>query len=254
MATNKIQVTLEVDDKGSVKLKQFGDSAKQAKNEVEKTGRSMSTSFGKGADDIAKMTTGLTKFVAGGAAAVVAVKAIQTAIQQANVGNFLLKQEEAFSSLSKAAGTTSDVILQAMKKASKGMVDDANLIKAAGTSMMLGIPADKLADLMQIAEATSRQTGQSVTEAFADITLAVGRGSKMILDNLGIIVDVEKANKTYAQSLGKTSDALTDAERKQAFMNATLTAGKDLVGKIGEGKESLNASAKFAASLKNAVD
>ena len=54
-----------------------------------------------------------------------------------------------------------------------------------------------------------------------------------MLDNLGILIDVGKANKDYAASLGKTSLALSDAERKQAFINTALDLGADNLERIG---------------------
>ena len=67
--------------------------------------------------------------------------------------------------------------------------------------MMLGIAPEKISKLMEIARATARMTGQEVSTAFDNIAMAVGRQSKMILDNLGIIVSVESANRTYAVQL-----------------------------------------------------
>ena len=54
-----------------------------------------------------------------------------------------------------------------------------------------------------------------------------------MLDNLGIIVDVARANENYAKELGTTASKLTEAERKQAFINEALAQGKDLVEGIG---------------------
>jgi hypothetical protein len=50
---------------------------------------------------------------------------------------------------------------------------------------------------------------------------------------LGILIDVEKANKDYAKSLGKTASELTEAEKKQAFTNAVLKEGEDLLNRVG---------------------
>ncbi|RLF32701.1 MAG: hypothetical protein DRN07_04430 [Thermoplasmata archaeon] len=100
--------------------------------------------------------------------------------------------------------------------------------------MMMGIRPEALTRLMAIARATAKMTGQEVTKAFEDITLGIARQSKMILDNLGIIIRVEEANRRYAASLGKTASQLTDAEKKQAFLNAALEAGEDLMHRLGD--------------------
>jgi hypothetical protein len=101
---------------------------------------------------------------------------------------------------------------------------------------------------MKIASATSKMTGQSITEAFNDITMGVARQSRMILDNLGIIVNVDDANRKYAKSLGTTADALDDAQKKQAFMNAVLEAGNDMIKRLGSSSGSLDGVNKLIAA------
>ena len=55
-----------------------------------------------------------------------------------------------------------------------------------------------------------------------------------MLDNLGIIIDVEKANADYAASLNKSASSLTDQEKKQAFVNAAMESGRRLVQQMGD--------------------
>ncbi len=195
-----------------------------------------------------KSIQGMKSMIGQAAVMYAALSAGQKMLESAIEGTAILKQEKAFTNLAASAGASSDAVIKSLKAVSRGMVSEADLIKSAGTAMMLGIPVDKLADMMRIAEATSRQTGQTVTEAFNDISKGVGRQSRMILDNLGIIVDVDKANKSYATSLGKTSDALTDAEKKQAFMNAVLSAGNDLVNRIGSSGGALEGANRLVAA------
>ncbi len=189
----------------------------------------------------------------GAATAVVATAgiAIEKALDLSEVGAGIERQEAAFKNLNNSVGADSAEILKSIRSVSRGFVSDAEIIRSAGTAMMLGIPADKLTEMMKIAEATSRQTGQTVTEAFANITLGVARESRLILDNLGIIVDVEKANEDYAKSLRKTSAELTEAERKQAFMNSVLKSGNELVKRIGGATGDLDGINKLVASQSN---
>lgn len=141
--------------------------------------------------------------------------------------------KQAFMNMTTSMGINGEKLLSDLDRMSAGTISEFELIRKAGTSMMLGIKADALPQLMEIARATSRLTGQSIAEAFGDISLAVGRQSKMILDNLGIIVKLEEAYDNYAKKLGKSTSQLTEAEKKQAFLNETLIKGKDLVKRIG---------------------
>lgn len=150
-----------------------------------------------------------------------------------------IQQRESFANLAASHGQSSQTIIASLQAVSGQTVSTKTLIEKAGTAMILGIPADKLSSLMEVARASSKVTGQSVTEAFGDISLAVARGSRLILDNLGIIVSEEAAYKTYAAQIGKTSAQLSDAEKKTAFMNATLAAGQDIIARVGSTGETM---------------
>lgn len=163
-----------------------------------------------------------------------------------------LQQRASFSNLAASHGAASSQIISDLKRASAETVATRDLIEKAGTAMLLGIPADKLSRLMEIARASARVTGQSITKSFEDISLGVARQSRLIMDNLGIIIQEEKANKEYAASLGKTAEQLTDAEKRQAFMNATLKAGDEMIKRVGiTGETAAEKMQRFETSMKN---
>lgn len=56
----------------------------------------------------------------------------------------------------------------------------------------------------------------------------------MILDNLGITINAQEAQEAYAQSIGKTTSQLTDAEKKQALINKVVADGKKELEAMGE--------------------
>ena len=58
--------------------------------------------------------------------------------------------------------------------------------------------------------------------------------SKLMLDNLGIMVDTNGAYEDYASSIGKTTSQLTDQERKTAFVNAAMSEANSLVKQLGD--------------------
>lgn len=144
------------------------------------------------------------------------------------------QQKIGFANLAASYEANGENILESLKKVSGGTVDSMTLVNKAGTAMMMGIDPDKIVKLMEIARATTRVTGQSVTQAFDDISLAVARSSKLKLDNLGIIIDVAKANEEYARELGTTAEKLNDTQMKQAFLNASIKAGDELIKRMGE--------------------
>jgi len=146
----------------------------------------------------------------------------------------------AFENLTKSADGSVET-LEALRRGTKGTVDDFNLMKLANQAMLLGVAKTSVEfeELTVLARRLGQAVGRSTVEAFGDLATGIGRQSRLILDNLGIIVKVEKANQTYAARLGKTVSELTDAEKKQAFLNATLDAAREKVADLGEDAENL---------------
>ncbi|WP_027715819.1 hypothetical protein [Desulfuromonas sp. TF] len=189
---------------------------------------------------------GITAAIAG---AWIAVSQAWSAGKDAAQG---LQQRQAFVNLAASHGAAADSILADLKRVSAGTIATRELVEKAGTSMLLGIAPENLSKMMEIARASSRVTGQTITKSFEDISLAVGRQSRMILDNLGIIVQVEKANEAYAATLGKTASELTDAEKKQAFLNATMEAGEEILARVGlEGETAMERLQRLEATMAN---
>ena len=203
-----------------------------------------------------KRMTMLDKFkanwVAVAAATVAAWATVTQAWELAKSAAEGLQQRSSFENLAQSHGVAANSIIDDLKRTSAETIATKDLVEKAGTAMLLGIPAEKLSKLMEIARASSRVTGQSISQAFDDISKATARGSAMILDNLGIIVSEGKAYKDYAASLGKTAEQLTDTEKKQAFLNATLEAGEDIIKRVGvTGMTSAEKMQRFEARMKN---
>lgn len=166
------------------------------------------------------------------AAAAGAVKLLTDAAQE---GAAFQRMEEASGSLAESIGTDMDDILSSLQGASLGMVSDFDLMQSASRAMMLGVSADagELSQLMEVAALRGRAMGLPTTQAFNDIVTGIGRASPLILDNLGIVVDAEARYKAYADSVGKTSEELSKAEKTQALLNGVLESSKGLLEATG---------------------
>lgn len=202
-------------------------------------------------DDISKPVKSASKKTSGALAsmakkAAVAAAAYVSLRAAINIGREMVSLAAQADSVSKSfdrlailAGRTADVFLTELREATKGTISDLNLMKKANEAALLGGEAliSDLPRLIEIARASAAATGQSFEFLFDSIVLGIGRQSKLILDNLGIIVNVEDANKKYADTLGTTAAALTDAEKKQAFMNAVMESGDRLIRNTGGGAD-----------------
>ena len=160
--------------------------------------------------------------------------------------------DQAFTNIVGSMGGNSKILLGQLKSASAGTINELELMKNASTAILLGIEAEALPKMMAIARASSRGTGQTIQKSFDDIVKGVGRQSKLILDNLGITVDMAKANKEYAKAMNIVGRELTETEKKQAFMNATMKAGDEIIRQVGvRGLTASEAMQKFKATMQN---
>ena len=120
----------------------------------------------------------------------------------------------------------------------------------ANNAMLLGISnsEDQMAELFDVGQRLAQGLGQDTAYGIESLVTGLGRQSKLMLDNLGIMLDVNKANDAYALKLNKTASELTDAERKQAFVNAAMEEGRRLVEKMGEEQLTMASSIDQAKS------
>ena len=177
-------------------------------------------------------TKGLTSSLAKIGVAVVGAKKLYDAIS----GSIELAGKsqgvtQAFNNMGKAIGFT-DQSLGKLSQAVDGTVNSVDLMTQANNAMLLGIADsdEQMAELFDTAQAV----GEDAKFGIDSLVTGMGRQSKLMLDNLGIIVDTNKAYEDHAKALGKSASQLTDAEKKTAFNNATLAEAKKLVEGLGE--------------------
>ena len=199
--------------------------------------------------------------VAAGLAAAFSVAAIsriaETAFELARTGAEAERLGTAFGTLSNQAGANAGEMLAAMDDAAQGTISNADLMLAANRAMLLGVAdsAEEMSQLLEVASARGKAMGLSTSQAFGDIITGIGRMSPMILDNLGIVVDQAAANEAYAASLGKTAESLSDAERKQALLNAVISSSTGLVRENeAAGRDSAANFERMDAAITNAKD
>ncbi|MFY9111635.1 MAG: hypothetical protein WAP34_06835, partial [Desulfomonilia bacterium] len=225
---------------------QFERDMGKARAAVQKNGRQMETAMNK----VGASFTSTIKTIASIGSAYLAVnKAWDYAEQAAKYE----QSRQAFNSMAEGMGADAEMVFERVRKLSGGLIDDNALIESMNKAISLGIPIEKLGDLMLIARAKARDMGITTTQAFDDIATGIGRGSPLILDNLGLVMKVGTANEQMAASLGKTVQELTDKEKKMAILNATLEAGREALGRhnleVLTDKERMDSLGASAANL-----
>lgn len=139
-----------------------------------------------------------------------------------------------FDNLARNVGVNSNKLISSLISLSGGTIDTFSAMQAASRALLFSLDTETIQKMMQIAYASTKITGKSIVSAFDDITLGVARQSKMILDNLGLLLDYDKHLLKLQSNLGKLEADLSDADRRQAFLNATFEAGDEIIRKVGD--------------------
>ena len=185
----------------------------------------------KAAGNIGALTGSMKRMIASAAVAGVAMETMRKAIvRSAQVEGI----SRGFDNLAKSTGFSANAF-DNFKKATDGTIDNLTLMKKANSAMLLGITdsEDQMANMFDVAQRLGQSLGIDTVQSIDSLVTGLGRQSKLMLDNLGIMVDGGKANQDYAESIGKTVSQLTDQERKTAFINAAMTEANFLVGQLG---------------------
>jgi hypothetical protein len=197
-----------------------------ARDNASATLRSVSNEM-KGLDNAAGMLAGGLSAIAVGAGLQGLTALAQTLDELGRRGAILTQIGSVFEDFAGNVGQQSDAMLQAMKTAAQGTISEFDLILNANRALQFEVaktPA-QLAQLIELSTALGRAQGISDQDALGYITLGVARRSKLILDNLGLMIDMDQAEADYAATLGKTASQLTNAEKNAAILAEAYRQG-----------------------------
>jgi hypothetical protein len=143
--------------------------------------------------------------------------------------------ERGFDNLGKKIGFNSQSFNK-LNNAVNSTMKQVDLMTEANNAMMLGVVKsdDEMAQLFDTAQRLGQALGVDTAQAVNSLVTGMGRQSKLMLDNLGIMIDTNKAYEDYAKELGKASSQLTEQEKKLAFNNAVLKESGRLVANLGD--------------------
>ncbi len=176
----------------------------------------------------------------------------QATVEAVNLGAQIDTLRASFTRLTTAAGSTR-LNLERLRAATQGTVSDIDLLTQANRALSMELPVDSLNEFYHAAMLVGHAMGITTAQAADRLTIALGRQSKLVLDDLGIVLDTDRAFNDFARTLGVTASQLTEAQRKMAWQNAAIAALMDrasiLEGTISEGQL---AQERWNASIANA--
>jgi hypothetical protein len=196
--------------------KGMAEAQKDIKNFSEKT-----TEFGKDMRDF-------------GLKASVAVAAVGAATIK--LGNDAAKYNtvrRAFEGMTEGMVDNVDEFQRKVSEASGNTIANYDILTGANKALsLIGKEAftdfgTQFADMANLATKSAATFGESADYMFNSLITGSARESKMILDNLGITIDLTAAKEEYAKTLGKSADEMTASEGKAAVLNKTLELLRD---------------------------
>ena len=231
MANNKVQVDVIIDDKGN--LKKVAHDANKAGQGLDQAAKA-SNNYSKGQKGVAGATSNSTKAfskMSGGmggmvgayasfAAQMFAVTAAFGYLKRAGDLAVLQQGQIAYTS---ATGVAMRTLANDITAATDAQITFRDASEAAAIGIASGLSPEQLTRLGTAARDASAVLGRDVTDSFNRLVRGVTKAEPELLDELGIILRLETANKNYAASLGILAKDLTQFQKSQAVANEVLT-------------------------------
>jgi len=254
---NKINLTISVNDDGSLKI--VAADAKKAASALNQTAAATSNiststkeasksrnAYNKLEKGTAQLTNNSTKAFSkqaqtlGGvlvpayatlAANIFALTAAFGALRRAAAAEQLI---QGLVQVGAAAGQNLPKVAANLREITGAAVSTQAAMSAVALGTSAGFSSKQLEDLTKVAKGASLALGRDMEDALTRLVKGTAKLEPEILDELGILVRLDTAAAKYAATLGKSVTQLTQFERRQAFLNETITQGLDKFGEISD--------------------
>lgn len=247
MAKNKVTIDIEVNGKmqkatvGVNKLKKALKGAEEQQRKLSNTSRDGYRAQQGVAQNTANSTKafakqagtvrGIVPIYATFAANVFAITAAFGALRRAAAVEQLTASLE---KLGAVAGRNLPALAQDLRDITDSAISTEQALRATSVAVSAGFSSSQLKELTKVAKGASLALGRDLGDALDRLVRGTAKLEPEILDELGIIVRLDDATREYATALGKTAQELTQFERQQAFLNATITQGLSKYEKIAQ--------------------
>lgn len=155
-------------------------------------------------------------------------------------GSVILGVEESFDRLARAAGSTGEALLRGLSEGVKSTLDSMVLMQSTNRLLSSGIKLTE-AD-MRLMGATAREmgkaTGTDAAGGLNTLSQALLTGNTRSLKRFGINIDLVKAEKDFAKSLGTTRDQLSQTGIVEARRIAMLEGMRTKLQTLGQSEVS----------------
>ena len=258
---NTVTLTFKISEDGT--LKAMGQQAEKTAKQTDKAGKAndryqkgqkgvaqagmnSTKAFSKMRNEIGGGGSGLVGAYAGLAANIFALTATFGALSRAARATQL---EQGLVAMGKASGLAMHSLSKGLVEATGHAISLEEAMRSTALITSAGIDPSSIERFGEVARKAAGALGRDVQDSISRLTRGVTKLEPELLDELGIMVRLDDASKTYADSLGKNVSELTNFEKRQAFLNATLEEGEKKFGALGD--VDVNAYDKLAAGFAN---
>ena len=244
---NKLNKNLQSTEQSTGRLNKGMDRFQRRDKGVAQAGMNTTKSFSKMQQtmDGGGGSGGLVRAYALLAANVFAVTAAFGVLQRAAAVD---KLTESMEILSTRGGQDIENLSQKLKEASGNAIALDAAFRQVSLASSAGLSTEEIEGLTTVAKGAAISLGRDLPDALDRIFRGAIKLEPEILDEIGLFVRVDEAAKKYAQQLGRTVTSLSQADKRQAFLNEILDQGITKFEEYAEAVEP-DAFTQLAAAL-----
>lgn len=166
---------------------------------------------------------GVVRLYATYAANVFAVGAAFRALSNAMDTTNLVK---GLDQLGAASGNALGTLSKRLVTVTDGAISMRLAMESTAKAVSSGMSSENLLRMGKVGKQAAQALGIDMADAVDRLTRGITKLEPELLDELGIFTRVDIATQAYAKSVGKSTTAITDFERRMAFANAVLEEGE----------------------------
>lgn len=221
---------------------------------VNKSLGSLSKETGKAtssADAITNAFGGFSSIIKGGAIGLAASQLISVAKGAAQSADAMIRSAEAIRA-AQAAFDAYGLSVTAIAREINGAVSNLEIMRESNRLLSSGVnvTSTEIGILANAAKNAASAVGIDAASAFDRLVDSISKGNTQALKSIGIHVDSTGVMEKYAETIGKTTESLTDLEKSQAVLDAVLRKSVLLEAKSVDTAGS--AWSRLAANISNA--
>jgi len=242
MATQKeVKIVISAQDRASAALRATQGNMRSLNNTMDKVSKG-----GLRAGESLRAAASSSKVFAGGLVAVGAgaLKMALTAARTETLG-------VAMEAVAKATGTSMEVLKEQEAVLKKQGITTQEARKSLTLFMQSNLDVAQASDIARTAQDLAVIAGEDSSATTARLTDAIATMNPMLLREVGIVKNTEEVFGKYAETLGKSSDDLTEVEKKQALVNLILEEGEKVSGTY---EAAMGTAGKKLGSLKRHIE